>query len=134
MSKQRPPADPKSGMCVHCGKPKASIAYTKQGTQQLWIHTKCKELRRVIPLSLIEIDEALTVRLKSAYTPEALKELTDSIYKDGLFNPLGVVKIKGRNAYTLVAGLRRYHALKNLNVESVMVVLLQGPPKFNISA
>lgn len=126
-------------MCVHCGKGRASIAYpagvrgAKQGVHQLWIHSKCKEVRKVISIDLIEIDEELTLRLKSAFSPEALKELTASIYKDGFRSPLGVMKVKGRNTYKLVAGFRRYYSLRDLKMDTVTVIVLKAPPPFNIN-
>lgn len=123
--KQRPPETEKAGRCVHCGLGRATVHYAVQGSQTLWIHAKCKELRKTISLSQIEIDPTLNLRIKSS--PEALEslqDLIDSIKKIGLDSPLIVTQGTRRGMYKLVSGFRRYEALMSFKAKGDLVKVI----------
>lgn len=61
-----------------------------------------------VPLKAIQVDAAWNTR--AVFSPVSVKELADSIRDLGLLQPL-VVQRDG-DTYRLVAGFRRYHAIK----------------------
>jgi ParB/RepB/Spo0J family partition protein len=55
---------------------------------------------------------------------ESIQNLADNIKKNGLLNPLTVIFNKTSNKYDIIAGQRRYHALKKNNMVSVACNIL----------
>jgi ParB/RepB/Spo0J family partition protein len=55
---------------------------------------------------------------------ESIENLADNIKKNGLLNPLTVIFNKTLNKYDIIAGQRRYHALKKNNMVSVSCNIL----------
>jgi ParB family chromosome partitioning protein len=55
---------------------------------------------------------------------ESIENLADNIKKNGLLNPLTVIFNKISNKYDIIAGQRRYHALKKNNMVSVSCNIL----------
>ena len=55
---------------------------------------------------------------------ESIQNLADNIKKNGLINPLTVIFNKISNKYDIIAGQRRYHALKKNNMVSVSCNIL----------
>jgi len=55
---------------------------------------------------------------------ESIQNLADNIKKNGLLNPLTVIFNKMSNKYDIIAGQRRYHALKKNNMISVSCNIL----------
>ena len=73
-----------------------------------------------IPLESIEPNP---YQPRKHFSNESLKELADSIKKDGLIQPVIVVE-DGLDGYILVAGERRFRASKLAKMESIKAIVL----------
>ena len=65
---------------------------------------------------------------RAAFDEHTLQELADSIREHGLIQPLIVVR-DGEDAYTLVAGERRWRAAQLAGLEAVPVVIKDAAPQ-----
>lgn len=74
---------------------------------------------REIPVSAIDSNP---FQPRREFEPEALKELTDSIAASGLLQPI-VVRPKAAGRYELIAGERRWRAVRQLGWQKVPAVL-----------
>ena len=85
---------------------------------------KDKILKRDIPgARYLEIDRIIVKsQVRKTFSDESISELADSIREIGLINPLTVKKDDGEN-FLLIAGERRYRALKLLGEEKVKVIV-----------
>jgi ParB/RepB/Spo0J family partition protein len=77
-----------------------------------------------VPLESISVSETNKMfRDESDFTPEALKELADSILEHGLIAPVTIRPGKKEGKYELVAGERRYRACKLAGLVSISCVI-----------
>ena len=85
---------------------------------------KDKILKRDIPgARYLEIDRIIVKsQVRKTFSDESISELADSIREIGLINPLTVKKDDGEN-FLLIAGERRYKALKLLGETKVKVII-----------
>ena len=85
---------------------------------------KDKILKRDIPgARYLEIDRIIVKsQVRKTFSDESISELADSIREIGLINPLTVKKDDGEN-FLLIAGERRYKALKLLGETKVKVIV-----------
>mgnify|MGYP006076571515 FL=1 len=67
----------------------------------------------------------LNVRTNIEKNGEKIQELSDNIKQHGLLNPLTVVLNKKNNKYEIIAGQRRYLAIKKLNYSSIKCNILE---------
>ncbi len=74
---------------------------------------------REIPVAAIDSNP---YQPRREFEPEALKELIDSIEASGLLQPI-VVRAKGAGRYELIAGERRWRAVRQLGWQKVPAVL-----------
>lgn len=74
---------------------------------------------RDIPVAAIDSNP---YQPRREFEPEALKELIDSIAASGLLQPI-VVRAKGTGRYELIAGERRWRAVRQLGWQKVPAVL-----------
>ncbi len=74
----------------------------------------------ILPISLIMADEN---QPRKNFNPERLADLTSSIKKYGIINPLMVEKIGSK--YLLVDGVRRVRAAKDMGLKSVPVLVIE---------
>ncbi len=63
------------------------------------------------------------------FTPDALKELTDSIREHGIIQPLIVTRREGTDGYYLIAGERRWRAAQAAGLETVPVIVKEADPE-----
>ncbi|MSR02540.1 MAG: ParB/RepB/Spo0J family partition protein [Gemmatimonadetes bacterium] len=74
---------------------------------------------REIPVAAIDSNP---YQPRREFEPEALKELVDSIEASGLLQPI-IVRAKGAGRYELIAGERRWRAVRQLGWQKVPAVL-----------
>jgi ParB family transcriptional regulator, chromosome partitioning protein len=74
-----------------------------------------------LPLTSIQVLE----QPRKYFDRKALEELTGSIQKHGILQPISVSK-NGDNNYVLVAGERRYKAASKLNLETIPCYIVSG--------
>lgn len=74
---------------------------------------------RDIPVTAIDSNP---YQPRREFEPEALKELVDSISASGLLQPI-VVRAKGPGRYELIAGERRWRAVRQLGWQKIPAVL-----------
>lgn len=74
---------------------------------------------RQVPLQSIEVRD----QVRKEFNEDKIRELAESIQTDGLLHPLAVRMTD--TGYLLVAGERRYRALKMLNTQQVPVIVLR---------
>lgn len=70
----------------------------------------------------VELVDANPYQPRQIFDEEKLKELSDSIVKYGLLQPINV--IKKDNRYTLIAGERRLRAHKLANIKKIKAIVL----------
>lgn len=63
------------------------------------------------------------------FTPDALKELTDSIKEHGIIQPLIVSRHEGTDGYYLIAGERRWRAAQAAGLLTVPVIVKEADPE-----
>ena len=61
---------------------------------------------------------------RKTFDPKALRELADSIKQHGLIQPI-VARENGDGGYTIVAGERRFRAVRSLGLEKVSVLVIE---------
>lgn len=59
---------------------------------------------------------------RTEFDPESLRELADSIEKNGIIQPI-VARQRAKNDYEIIAGERRWRAAKLLNLDEVPVII-----------
>ncbi len=79
----------------------------------------------------IKLIEANSKQPRKSFDEKALKELSDSIKKYGVLQPILVQKFtqKGHAPYKIIAGERRYRASILAGLKEIPVVVHQGPPE-----
>lgn len=83
-------------------------------------------INQIINIKQINIDDLNISQLnvRKINDLDSIKNLADNIKKNGLLNPLTVIFNKILNKYDIIAGQRRYHALKKNNMVSVSCNIL----------
>ena len=81
---------------------------------------------QIINIKQINIDDLNISQLnvRKINVLDSIEDLADNIKKNGLLNPLTVIFNKISNKYDIIAGQRRYHALKKNNMVSVSCNIL----------
>lgn len=89
---------------------------------------KANEEIRSLEINLIE---ANSKQPRKSFDEKALKELSESIKKYGVLQPILVQKYtqKGHAPYKIIAGERRYRASILAGLKEIPVVVHQGPPE-----
>jgi ParB/RepB/Spo0J family partition protein len=87
---------------------------------------KINNMKEIINIKQINIDDLNISQLnvRKINDIESIQNLADNIKKNGLLNPLTVIFNKILNKYDIIAGQRRYHALKKNNMVSVSCNIL----------
>ncbi len=100
----------------------------KEATKNVPDNEKAKEETRSLEISLIE---ANSKQPRKSFDEKALKELSESIKKYGVLQPILVQKYtqKGHAPYRIIAGERRYRASILAGLKEIPVVIHQGPPE-----
>jgi len=82
---------------------------------------------KVIELSINNLEPNIDQPRKSIHE-ESLKELTNSISKHGILQPI-LVKRNGEHRFQIIAGERRWHAAKMANFATVPVIIKDADEK-----
>lgn len=84
-------------------------------------HDEIPENKKIQDLSLDKI-EPNQFQPRRQFSDDSIKELAQTIKKDGLLQPI-VVRKKAEDSYEIIAGERRYRAVKSLGLEKIPAIV-----------
>lgn len=102
---------------------KQTIAETKTSVSKSNIRSNNKETKSpdsIVKISLIQPDPN---QPRKTFTEESLQELSDSIKKFGIIQPIVVTASEDSKFYNIVAGERRWRAAKLAGLKEVPVII-----------
>ena len=67
--------------------------------------------------------QAGSAQPRGRFAEESLQELSESIKKNGILQPIIVRRIQGKESYEIIAGERRFRAAKLAGLESIPVIV-----------